>query len=274
MPEKLRICSFETRRAADMRSLIERHGGAATVVPSVREIPLEENPAVFDFAEQLLAGQIDLVIFMTGVGTRFLFEVVETRFPRERFLAALQRCQVVVRGPKPTTFLREWQVRIDHRAQEPNTWRELLEVVDSEAPVAGRTVAIQEYGEPNEEFYQELQRRGARILPVPVYRWALPEDSSPLRQALESTIAGEFDVLLFTSAIQFKNVLQVAGSANRGVEWIAAANRCVVASIGPTASETLNSAGLRVDIEASPPKMGQLVQAVFRDAPQILMTKI
>ena len=206
-------------------------------MPSVREIPLEENPAVFDFAEQLLAGQIDLVIFMTGVGTRFLFEVVETRFPRERFLAALQRCQVVVRGPKPTTFLREWQVRIDHRAQEPNTWRELLEVVDSEAPVAGRTVAIQEYGEPNEEFYQELQRRGARILPVPVYRWALPEDSSPLRQALESTIAGEFDVLLFTSAIQFKNVLQVAGSANRGVEWIAAANRCVVASIGPTASE-------------------------------------
>jgi uroporphyrinogen-III synthase len=47
----LRVCSFESRRADEMRSLIERHGASATVVPSMREVPLESNSPVFAFAE-------------------------------------------------------------------------------------------------------------------------------------------------------------------------------------------------------------------------------
>ena len=77
----LRVCSFESRKQDEMRSLIERHGGAATIAASMREVPLENNVAVFDFLDRLLAGELDAVIFMTGVGARALLEVVETRVP-------------------------------------------------------------------------------------------------------------------------------------------------------------------------------------------------
>jgi uroporphyrinogen-III synthase len=249
-----------------MQSLIERQGGIATIAPSMREIPLDDNPRVFEFAEKLLAGQIDVVTFLTGVGTKALAEAWQTRHDFESFLEALSRCTVVVRGPKPTAVLRDWNVRIDLRAPEPNTWHELLAVLDANLSLAGKTIAVQEYGRPSDELYRALEQRGATVLSVPVYRWALPENVEPLRGAIRDTSAGRFDVLRITSANQVNNVLTVAESNNLRSAWLAAARKCVVASIGPTASETLMEVGLPPDVEASPPKMGQLVRQALEAA--------
>lgn len=270
----LRVCSFESRRRAEMQSLLERCGAVATVVPSMQEIPLEENDAALRFAELLLAGDIDVVIFLTGVGARSLLDVVASHFDRTAFLEALHRCIVIVRGPKPVAVLREWGTRIDHRAPEPNTWRELISLIDAAAvPVTGRTVAVQEYGRPNAELYQALRERGASVLPVPVYRWALPDDTAPLEQAVAATVRGEFDVLMFTSAYQLHNVLEIAARLGVRTEWLAAANRCVIASIGPTASETLREEGLPPDVEPSHPKMGRLVVETCERGERLLQAK-
>ena len=271
----LRVCSFESRKQDEMRSLIERNGGVATIAASMREVPLENNVAVFEFLDRVLAGEIDVVIFMTGVGARALLEVVETKLNRATFFDSLQRCCLIVRGPKPTAVLREWGVRIDHRAPEPNTWRELLSVIDaglsfpksaptssdaSPQPLLGRTMAIQEYGLPSAELYSALTTRGVTLLPVPVYRWELPTDTAPLEAAIRATVAGEFDVLLFTSAQQIRNVLEVAERLNVRESFLAATQRCRIGSIGPTCSEALREAGLRVDLEPSHPHMGHLVR--------------
>ena len=55
--------------------------------------------------------------------------------------------------------------------------------------------------------------------------------------------------------------------------WLRAANQCVIASIGPTASETLREAGLPPDIEPEHPKMGHLVQAAAAKAREVLAKK-
>lgn len=271
----LRVCSFESRKQDEMRSLIERSGGVATVVSSIREVPLENNVAVFEFLERLQAGDFDAVIFMTGVGARALLEVVETKIDRATFFDALQRCCLIVRGPKPTAVLREWGVRIDHRAPEPNTWRELLSVIDgglsfpksasalthsTEQPLLGRTIAIQEYGLPSAELYSALTARGASLLPVPVYRWELPTDTAPLEAAIRAAAAGEFDVLLFTSAQQIRNVLEIAERLKLRESFLSATQRCRIGSIGPTCSEALREAGLQIDLEPSHPHMGHLVR--------------
>jgi uroporphyrinogen-III synthase len=269
----IRACSFESRRGAEMRGLLERQGARVTVVPSMREVPLADNPEALAFAERLLASSIDVVIFLTGVGARALLETVETRFARREFLDALARPVVVVRGPKPAAVLREWSVRIDHQVPEPNTWRELLSLLDERVPVAGRDIAVQEYGEANARLYEGLSERNARVIAVPVYRWALPDEIAPLHEAVQDTIAGKIDVLLFTSAQQLRHVLSIAQSAGVREAWLAAANRCAIASIGPTASETLVEAGLPPDIEPEHPRMGQLVQAVARHARTVLGRK-
>lgn len=256
-----RVCSFESRRGPEMKSLIERNGGVAFVAPSMREIPLEDSAEAFTFARELFDGQIDIVLFMTGVGATALVEALETRYPRAEIFAALEKTTIVVRGPKPTAVLRNWGVRIDHRAPEPNTWREVLSLFEAAIPLAGKRVAVQEYGLPSVELYQEFEKRGATVLPVPVYKWALPTDIGPLEEAIHRTIGGEFDVLMFTSAQQAANVLQVAERLGLRDQWLAAANQtCRIASIGPTATEALKSHGLRVDLEPTHPNMGALVK--------------
>jgi uroporphyrinogen-III synthase len=47
------VVGFESRRAAEMASLIERHGGAAVSAPSLREVTLEQPGAALPFAEAL-----------------------------------------------------------------------------------------------------------------------------------------------------------------------------------------------------------------------------
>lgn len=269
----LRVCAFESRRGDDIRSLIERQGAIATIAPSMREIPLEQNSQAFAFAEELLQGRFDIVVFLTGVGSKGLLEVLETRYSRESLFTALAKTTLIVRGPKPAAVLREWQVKFDYQVREPNTWHELLELFDTQVPVAGKHIAIQEYGLPNPELYAGLKDRGATVTAVPVYRWDLPEDRGPLEAAVRSTIAREFDVLMWTSSFQLTSVLTVAESLGLKAEWLAAARKCVVASIGPTATEHLTAEGLPPDLEPEHPKMGHLVREALERAPAILQGK-
>ena len=67
----------------------------------MREVALDRNQAAIDFANRVITGGIDVVIFMTGVGTRILVQQVERHVDRARFLAAVSDIKSVVRGPKP-----------------------------------------------------------------------------------------------------------------------------------------------------------------------------
>ncbi len=270
----LRVCSFESRRAEEMTTLIRKHGGVPTVAPSMQEVKRDDHDFIFSFADQLLRGEIDIVIFLTGVGATALLEIAETRFARAEILAALDRSVTVVRGPKPTAVLKNWGVHIDHRAPEPNTWRELLATLDETGiNLTEQTVAVQEYGELSRELHAGLQQRGAIVRSVPVYRWTLPDDTEPLESSIRLTCEGHFDVLMFTSAQQVRHVLDVAERMSLRSEWHAAAAACVIASIGPTCSEAIRELGLPVDMEPSHPKMGVLVREALEQAPQLLSAK-
>src|SRR5271155_3748539 len=103
----LRVVAFESRRAGEEATMIERRGAAASGAPAMREVPLEDNHAALNFAERLLAGEFDPVIFMPGVGTRALFAAMETRHQRPALVQALTAVTTVARGPKPIRAMRE-----------------------------------------------------------------------------------------------------------------------------------------------------------------------
>ncbi len=262
----IQVCSFESRRSAEMNALIQRHGANGFVAPSMQEVALIDQSDVFTFCEMLWRGEVDVVIFLTGVGARQLLKIAELRYAMDEFLAKLAACALVTRGPKPTSVMNGWGLEATARARSPHTWKEVLAATDQTLDVRGQRVAVQEYGVPNSELYEGLESRGAHVLPVPVYRWALPDDVQPLEAAITSTIAGHFDVLLFTSASQIHHVLTVANRMNLRSEWLIAAERCVVGSVGPTCSSALSAAGLAATVEADPPKMGPLVRSAINAA--------
>jgi len=245
-----------------MARLIEKSGGIPTIAPSMREIPLSDNSAAFQFAEELLAGQVDLVVFMTGVGATALIEALATQELDGPVLQKLQTVPTAARGPKPVAALSKLGVKVTIRAPEPNTWQDLAaELERQQTPLNKSTVAVQEYGEASTDFYHWLTEQGADVLPVPVYKWELPEDLTPLQDAIRKTIAGEFDILLWTSAQQINHVLDVADQMGLRDIWLTEARRrCVIGSIGPTASERLRGLGLPADLEPSHPKMAHLIR--------------
>src|SRR5262245_2555438 len=186
--EGLRVLAFESRRAAELASLISTYGGSAMLAPALREVPLESNTAALAFAAALVNGEFDLTIFLTGVGTRTLADAVAPRYPRAMLSEALRRTRVVARGPKPLAALRDLQVPGWASAPEPNTWRELIAAIDDKygGPLTGARVAVQEYGVSNVDLIDALRARGAEVTRVPVYRWTLPEDLGPLRDAVSA----------------------------------------------------------------------------------------
>jgi uroporphyrinogen-III synthase len=255
------VLSFESRRSAEIATLIEKCGGRAIVAPATREIPAESSADVARFASALLEGKIDLAIFLTGVGTRALARAIEPFCAREDFISALSKVPVLARGPKPVAALKELGVPILWNVPEPNTWREILQVVDSNnVSLHGRRVAVQEYGVRSKDLEQGLQERGAQVLAVHVYDWALPEDAAPLRNAIGALIAGNVDVVLFTAAIQVHHLLQVAEEMRCRDSLLEALGKIKVASIGPVTSEALGEYGIRVSMEPTHPKMGFLVR--------------
>ena len=271
------VLVLESRRAKELGSIVESYGGRPIIAPSMREIPLESNTEALAFADAVLRLEFDLIILLTGVGTRALLELVETvRAQRDGFIAALKRIPIAVRGPKPTAVLRDVGVTPWLQAPEPNTWRELLTSLDQrseEMPLRARRVAVQEYGAPNPELLQALEERGALLTRVPIYQWALPEDVEPLRQACRSLVDGGIDVVLLTTATQVTHLLQVAGQMGLDEGVRAALGRVMVASIGPTTSETLRAEGIAIDMEPSHPKMGFLVREAADRAATLLEAK-
>lgn len=256
-----RVCSFESRRRKEMAALVSKLGGEPVVAPSMREIPLESSTDVLDFVSRLVGGQIEVVVFLTGVGAQAMLEIAETRFSKEEVFEALRQVQVCIRGPKPAAVLNSWDVSYHVRAPEPNTWRELVEAIDaSDLALQNAKVAIQEYGEPNDDLAAALRDRGADVETVSVYCWALPEDCGPLESAVEQIAAGEFDIVLVTSAQQIRHALQIADALGIDGLFREGVAKSLLASIGPTASMALQECGFRVDIEPKHPKMGPLVR--------------
>lgn len=271
----LRVLSLESRRAKEVEKLIRTYRGEPFVVPAMREIPLESNTAALSFLDDLLKDRFDLVLFMTGVGVRALIDIARTKHDPALVVAALQRVRIIARGPKPEQVLRELKIPITATSGEPNTWRELLALLDRTfgRDLSTMRVALQEYGASNPELLSALTDRCQAITKVPVYQWALPEDLQPLRECVLGITNRFVDVVLFMTAVQVIHLFQVAEQLGVVESMRAGLAAMAVLSIGPTTTEELTHYGIVPDLEPSRPKMGFLINEAAQYSAQLLTQK-
>jgi uroporphyrinogen-III synthase len=256
-----------------MAELIRRYGGAPILAPSMREVPLSENRAALELLPQLEAGKLDLLILMTGVGTRTLNDLLLKQYPQERIVAGLLKTQLVARGPKPIAALKVLGLTPSITVPEPNTWREVLATLGAAIDLRGKRIAVQEYGIPNPELIAGLKQRGVIVTTIPIYRWALPEDIEPLRQGIQKILRAEVDVALFTNGAQVDHLFEIASRDTAGDSLRHAFTNIVVGSVGPVCTQVLEQFGVKPDIEPVHPKMGSLIAEVAASVQSILSTK-
>lgn len=255
------IAILESRLGRQLVDLVSQRGGIALHAPALAELPDLDPQAIAALVRSLEAQPAKLAIFQTGVGTRALFAATDSLQLSEKLLLCLKETIVAVRGPKPTAALRQRRVRIDRSAADPFTTKEVLACIE-ELSLQGARVIVQRYGSANVELERALEARGAAVVEIPTYRWALPADTAPLAALVEALERGEIHAVVLTNAEQVRNLFAVAERLGRGAGLRAALNRTFVASIGPIASAALREAGITVGLEASPPKLGALITSL------------
>jgi uroporphyrinogen decarboxylase len=269
----LHVAAFESRRCAELAKLIHQHDGRPIVTPAMREVAPPRNPEAVDFANRVITGQVDALIFTTGAGVRRLVEQIQRHVDRGRFLSAVSDVTTITRGPKPAAALRELGIEPRHHTAQPHTWREILQVVDRVAPLANQTVGLQEYGQPNASLLAGLEARGATVINLRLYHWELPEDTAALSATLRQIADGHIEVVLFTSSHQVINVLHLAQRTGMADQFRQGLRGAVIASIGPDTTAALRQNDLSVDVQAEQPTMEQLVGVVASQAVNLLGKK-
>jgi uroporphyrinogen-III synthase len=271
----LRVLSLESRRSVEVAKLIRTYGGEPLTAPAMREIPLDSNQPILEFAEALMRGAFDLVIFTTGVGVRSLVKIVSEHYDREKFLAALRSIKIAARGPKSSAALRELEIPIAVIAPEPFTWRSLMSALETKlgSSLQGMNIAVQEYGTSNPELLTALAEKSISITRLLVYQWALPEDIQPLREAVLALAHGHIDVVLFMNAGQVSHLFLMAERMAYTEALYEGFRSTVIGSIGPSTTEGLNLYGLQPDFEPTQSKMGFLINEMAKSAGVLLEQK-
>ena len=256
-----RVAILESRLGKQLAGLIESRGGVPIHAPALAEVPDLDPQAIAALVRSLQASPARAVVFQTGVGTRALFSATDSLGLTQNLLEILSGTIVVARGPKPSAALRSLGVRIDRSAAEPYTTREILASL-KDTDLKGARVIIQRHGAANTQLDRALEAGGATVVEIPTYRWALPQDTAPLVNLAGALERGEIDAAVFTNAEQVRNLFLIAGREKKTEAVRKGLNGAVVASIGPVASAALREAGVKVGVEASPPKLGALLAAL------------
>jgi uroporphyrinogen-III synthase len=256
------VALTESRRGPELAALVTKLGGIPYQAPAVREVPCADRGPARAVLERIYRGEVQVVIFLTGVGARAFFDLASESGLRERLLAMLESVFVCARGPKPIAVLREAGVRVDLVPKEP-TSSALLSALNAVRDLRGTVVAVQRYGDDNPVLLNELRALGATALDIPLYEWAPPEDETGLERLVADLIAGRVDVLAFTSSPQVANLFAVADRLGRRPELQSALETTItVATIGPVCEAALRERGVIPSIRAEKGTMGALIHAI------------
>ncbi len=255
------IAILESRLGAQLAELIAKRGGTPLRAPALAEIPDVDPQAIARLVREWQARPYAAAVFQTGVGTHALFRTTDGLELTGVLLELLAATKVVVRGPKPTAALRSRGVRIDLSARSPFTTAEVLDELAG-LDLAAARVVVQRYGASNPELEHGLRSRGAEVMEIPTYRWALPEDTRPLSELIDALGRGAVSSVVFTSASQVHNLFAHAATLHKSATLADKLNETLVASIGPVSTAALAKFGVRAKLEADPPKLGPLVTAL------------
>jgi uroporphyrinogen-III synthase len=259
--QRKQVAILESRMGEQLAGLVASRGGVPFHAPALAELPDLDPRAIAALVKSLQTQPAKLAVFQTGVGTKALFAATDALGLTDGFLKVLASTLVAARGPKPTGALRQRGVKIDFSAADPFTTHEMLDELGG-LDLKGSRVIVQRYGSVNRELDAALVARGAEVVEIPTYRWSLPADTSPLEQLVARLEAGEMHAVVFTNAEQARNLFTVSSRMNKQDALRHALNKTLVASIGPVASAALREAGVKVGLEAKPPKLGALLSAL------------
>lgn len=249
------------RRAEEQVALLERRGAMVFQGPTVRTLPLVDDQPLWSAIEAVIADPPDVVVLLTGIGTRAMVGAAEGMGVDGELLSILSRAHVIARGPKATGAAAT--AGIDVGWQTPG--ERSVEIVERLSAQAGRgaRIAVQRDGNSRPLLADTLAALGADVVDIPVYRWELPDDTRGAQRVIDAVLAGDVDAVTFTSSPAVRHLLDIAADAGRQDELVAAfASGVVPVCVGPVCAETAQEAGIEDPVVPRRARLGSMVQSL------------
>jgi uroporphyrinogen-III synthase len=253
------------RRREELSALLERQGARVVYAPAIRLVPLTADAELLDATRALVAEPVDDVIVTTGVGLGAWLEAAEGWGLREDLVTLLGGARVLTGGPRAGSAVRAAGVT-ETGSPASRSWEEVLRHL-LEEDLAGRRIAVQLYGEATSLLTGTLRRAGARVVEIPVCRWARTDDPTPLRRLVGQAVAGTIDAITFTSASAVAATLAVAAEDDlEGLFLGALRTHVVAACAGPLAAAPLEERGV-APISPERARLSALVRVLSVELP-------
>jgi uroporphyrinogen-III synthase len=253
------------RRADEFGALLSRQGARVLHAPALRIVSLPEDDLLLRATENVLSAPVDVVIATTGIGFRGWVEAAEGWGLAGELLGRLACARILCRGAKASGAVRAVGLT-ESWASRAETSTDLLRAL-LECGVDGQRIALQLHGKPADAFVDALRDAGAEVVPIPVYRWELPEDLLPAQRLIDTMLAGGLDALAFTSAAAASSLMEIAERSNRAQGLIASMrSELLVACVGSITAEPLRDKGIPVVI-AQRARIGGLARSLAETLP-------
>jgi uroporphyrinogen-III synthase len=254
------------RRREEFAAALERRGAKVISAPAIRIVPLADDSELLAATRRCLEAPLDVVIATTGIGFRGWVEAADIWGLAEDLTKAIGEATILARGPKARGAIRAAGLH-ETWSPESESSSEVLEYLIADGDLGGKRIAVQLHGEPLPDVVQTLRLAGAEVIEVPVYRWVLPEDTTPLHRLIEAVRATAVDAVAFTSAPAAASFLRAAREQGCDDAVSAALRGPVVpACVGPVTAGPFQKEGIPV-IQPARARLGALVREIVEQVP-------
>jgi uroporphyrinogen-III synthase len=254
------------RRREEFAAALERRGAKVICAPAIRIVPLADDSELLAATRRCLETPLDVVIATTGIGFRGWIEAADAWGLAEDLIKAIGEATILARGPKARGAIRAAGLH-ERWSPESESSSEVLEYLIASGDLDGKRIAVQLHGEPLPDVVQTLRLAGAEVIEVPVYRWVLPEDTTPLHRLIEAVRATTVDAVAFTSAPATVSFLRAAREQGcDGAVCAALRGPVVPACVGPVTAGPFQKEGIPV-IQPGRARLGALVREIVEQVP-------
>ena len=249
------------RRADEQIGMLERRGAAVLHGPAIRTHPVSVGGALADAIEDLIAEPPGMTILNTGIGVRGVIEAAEVLGRAEALVDALAGSRVFARGPKAHGAAVTVGIPVEWSTSS-GVSSDILDQFGPDA-FAGERVALQLDGAGTHPLAESLTALGAAVVPIPVYRWSLPDDAAPAVRLAQAVADRRVDAVTFTARPQIESLCEIAETEGL-LEPLRQgfARDVVVACVGPVCADAAVAAGFGDPVVPVRPRLGSMVVSV------------
>ncbi len=241
--------------------MLEGRGAVCVHGPTIRTHPLRPEAEIRAATQQFLAQPVDVVVLNTGIGVRGWLEAADSVLIGEDLRAALSAAVLVSRGPKAHGAAVTADLDVSWNA--PNATSDEVLAYLATMDLDGKRVAVQLDGASGAKMVDGLSQAGAEVIPIPVYRWSIPDDLGPAQALVRAVCERRVDALTFTARPAVENFVAIASTMERLDDVIdACANGVQIFSIGPVCAQGVVDTGLGTSMQPTRARLGALAMFV------------